>query len=384
MILFFVWTDVQLINCVNVKCNYYREENAEIIVYLRGRISDSLLEIVRRSEVFSAIYILKLPDFFEEGRVNKENRLGFINDHIRLKEYLSCKIKTIIGNKRYEKFLVASFWSETLNIYKNVRKNNKNIQIEIVEEGMANYTGVEKWIYRAAPSSALKAWLREIFYCGYLGVEARKGVSCLYLYRPELVWAKSVKKTKKIPIINNENDIIFKIFSEWQEELDNSLYEEQKIIYIADEFELEGETNDVLEYMIRFMPDFIRRFLIIKPHPLCNFKGKGSITKSKEGILIDGRVQPVENILFRYDMRDKILIVNHSSVLLYLKCMLDKEPYTIFTYRIRQSYKKGLVDRFDFFSERLKGIFVEPERLMVPDTLEEFQKIIEKIGRRII
>jgi len=35
---------------------------------------------VRRSEVFSAIYILKLQDFFEEGRVNKENTIVYQYD----------------------------------------------------------------------------------------------------------------------------------------------------------------------------------------------------------------------------------------------------------------------------------------------------------------
>ena len=384
MILFFVWTDVQLINCVNVKCNYYSEENAELIVYKRGRISESLLEIVCKNRVFCNISILELPDFFEEDRVNKMDRLSFIIAHIRLKKYLSHKVNSIIGNKRYEKLLVASFWSETLNVYKNIRKKNKNVHIEIVEEGMANYTGVEKWIYRAAPSSAMKAWLREIFYCGYLGIEARKKVSCLYLYRPELVWANPIKEIKKIPVIDKKNDNLFKVFDEWQEELDNSLYEEKKIIFITDEPNLEEKANDMLKHLIGFMPDFMKDFLIVKPHPLHNFEEKGDIIKSKEGIWVDGRDQPVENILFRCNMKDKILVINHSSALLYLKCMLGKEPYTIFTYRIQQSSKKGLDVRFNFFAERLKGIFEEPDRLIIPDTMEECQKAIEEIWKKII
>lgn len=379
MILFFVWTDIQLVNCINVKCNYYKNENAELIAYKRGRISERLLEIVREKRVFSDIYFLELPDFYDEDSVNKMNRFRYVIAHLYLKRYLSQEIKALIENKKFTIFLVASFWSETLTIYKNVRKYNKNIQIEIVEEGMANYTGSKKWIYRAAPSSAIKAILREFFYCGFLGIEARKKVRCMYLYQPKLMWTNSDRNIKKLPIIDKKNDIVFGIFEEWQENFDNSLYEKSKIIYIADEIDLDKKDRAVLKNIVQFLPKVMGPFMIVKLHPSYSFKGTGKIEEGEKGIWIDYRNQQIENILFRCNVENKILVINHSSVLLYLKCMLGKEPCTIFTYKIQENNRKGIVKRFNFFAERLGGIFENPDRLTIPDTMEELQRILKRL-----
>ncbi len=383
MVLFFIWTDTQLINCINTKCNYLREESADLVVYKRGRISEDLLEIVCGEQVFSNIYVIELPDFYKENEVSKMDRYHFITLHIRLKKYFYSQIKEKIGKRKYEKFLVASFWSETLGIYKYIRRYNQNIYIEIVEEGMANYSGPKNWIYRAAPSSPLKAFVREVYYCGGLGVEARKRVHCLYLYRPELAGRYQNKAAKKLPIIKESNGIIFRIFEKWLGKVDYSIYTKCKVIFISDAPNAKTDPFILLNHLIQAMPDVLNRSLVVKLHPLWSQREEG-IRMNDEGVIVDSRSIPIENILFHCNIDNKVLIVNHSSVLLYLKCMLDKEPNTIFTYRMKPYCEKRLIGRFDFFSEKLKGVFSNPEKLIIPNNLREFQAAMKVICERIM
>lgn len=384
MVLFFAWTDIQLINCLNTKSNFFKNVNADLVVYKRERISERLLEIVRTKEVFSDIYVVALPDFYNESKVQKSNKISSFIIHMQLKRYFINKISCMIKSRKYDVLLVATFWSETLNLYRYLRRYNKDIRIEIVEEGMANYNGPKNWIYRAAPTSNFKAVIRDVFYCGCMGRSARRKVHCFYLYKPEMSWMYQNVKVEKLPPIDKNNTICYEVFEEWQKNVDNSFYNKSKFIFIIDAPNQSKNSYNVLADMIESMSDSKKKVSVVKQHPLYIEQDKSHIMSCKNGIIIDNRKLPIENILFHCEINDKVLIVNQSSALLYLKCMLNKEPYVILTYRMRPYCEKRLIDKFDFFSEKLKRIYSNPCKIRIPNTLDEFQSAIEMIEKNII
>ncbi len=385
MLLFFVWTDTQLINCINTKLHFYRDEAADLIIYKRERISERLVKIVREKEIFSNIYVIGLPYFYKEEEVKKTNKMNSVILHMRLKKYFLSYIENILERKKYKVLFAAAFWSETLNIYRYIRKYNENVRIEIVEEGMANYNGPKNWIFQAAPTGRIKAAMRNFIYCGGIESTARKHVSCFYLYEPELSWMHQGIKAQKLPFIDkNNNPICYHIYDEWQKNIDHSIYNKCRFIYVTDPPSSPKNQYAILEDIIGNMPDIWRDTSIIKLHPLCFYQGKSDIALAEAGIWVDSRKIPVENILFHCEINDKVLIVNQSSALLYLKCMLNKEPYTVFTYRMKPYCEERLIDKFDFFTEKLKEVFIDPHKIIVPETLEEFLAVMKKINKELV
>lgn len=385
MILFFAWTDIQVINCVNTKCNFYAMESADLLVYKRNRISEKLLQIVREKRIFTNVYTVELPDFYKKEEINKKRKFHYVILHLRLKSYFIEQLKCMVQETKYNVFLASAFWSETLNVFKYLRMYNDNISIEIIEEGMANYNGPKNWIFRAAPSSYMKSLIREIFYCGNMGRIARKKVKSFYLYRPELSWMHEDIETRTLPAITEEtNPICYKMFNEWQKDIDSSIYLNSKIIFVIDAPNLKGRFYEALQSMIENLPDSMKKVTLIKRHPMHVHQGDSDISQYENGVVVDNRRVPIENILFHCNIDQKVLVVNQSSALLYLKCMLNKEPYVIFTYRMKPYSEKRLIDKFDFFTGKLREVFFDPDKIMVPNTIEEFKIAIKTIEEKII
>ena len=130
MLLFFVWTDTQLINCLNTKLHFYKDEDADLIIYKRERISDRLVKLVKEKGIFSNIYVIGLPDFYNEEKVKKTNKAYSIFLHMRLRKYFLSRAANMLKEKKYSILFAATFWSETLNIYRYIRRYNKNISID--------------------------------------------------------------------------------------------------------------------------------------------------------------------------------------------------------------------------------------------------------------
>ena len=384
MILFFAWTDIQLINCVNTKCNYYKTESADLLLYNCVRVSERLVEIIRRKKIFSNIYTIEVPDLYKENKKTGISKIFLFLNRFKQRKYFLEEINHIFTKKKYEIFIVAAFWSETLNIFKCLRKYNKEIFIEIVEEGMANYDGSKNWIFRTAPASNIESIIRGLFYCRNLGITAKRRVRCFYLYRQEISWTHLRDKVHKLPVVSKKNNpVLYEIFEAWHEITDDSLYRKSKYIFIADAPCYKKNSQDILKDLIKVTPQIIKENSIIKLHPLYSTYIKENVALSEEKMWIDSREAPIETILFQCDMDHKVLIINRSSSLLYVKCMLDKEPYVVLTYKIQPHYEKEEKERFDYFVTKLKGVFENPNKIIIPGTLEDFQIVLKTIDRNI-
>ena len=53
MILFYVWTDTQIINAVNAKCNFYQKDEVDILILHLSRISDEYISIIQNPMILN-------------------------------------------------------------------------------------------------------------------------------------------------------------------------------------------------------------------------------------------------------------------------------------------------------------------------------------------
>lgn len=372
---------MQLINCTNTKCNYFGHESADLVVDKRERVSAGLLAIINKQKVFNNIYIVDLCSFFDKNENEKKKGIVSFFRHFQYRKCFLDELDHLIRGKKYDLFLTAAFWSETLNIYQYLKKNNNKIFIEVVEEGMANYDGPESWIYRAAPSCAIKALIREILYCRSLGWLVRKRVQCLYLYKSELSWTHRKENVKRLPVIDDHNPVLYKIFREWHQSIDYSLYEDNKYMYIVDAPQYNEGLYKAYVNMIRRMPERIKNISVIKQHPLYISNNDKEIFLNEDGVWVDGRKTPIESMLFQCDVDQKVLIVNRSSVLLYLIGMLNKEPYVVLTYRLKEFCGEERTSRFIYFVEKLQTIYSNPDKIIIPNSLNELQDALTALAK---
>lgn len=380
MILFFAWTDIQLINCLNTKCNYFGQEIADLVVDKRERISESLLRLVCDKDIFQNIYVIELSDFPWDIENAGRHGIKSVIYHMRYKEYFRKQLDSTIRGKEYKVFLVAAFWGETLNIYRYLKKYSKDIRVDIVEEGMADYDGPKDWVYRTAPASLVKSLLRGVFYCRNLGMAVRKKERHIYLYQPELSWTYRDRRVDKLPAIDEKNQTLYELFYKWQQGLDCNAYIKSKYIYIVDDPARNKNMYEALVGVLQEMPKEIRESSILKQHPLgSKVGGTDGIVSDKYGIRTDSRKIPIENILFQCNVDQKVLIVNRSSVLLYLKCMLNREPWVILTYKIPIFRGKEKTGRFVYFIKKLQGIYSNPGKIIIPNSLAEFRDALVMI-----
>ena len=377
MVLFFAWTDMQLINCINTKCHFFQEENADILVYNQGRISEQLLQVIHKKNIFSNVYVAEMEVFFDQIR---DCKVFPFTAYIKRNKYFIGRLTEFVGAKKYDVLLAATFWCETLNVYRYLRRINKNVYIQIVEEGMANYDGPTGWVYRTAPASRWKSLARGPICCKSIGVSARKRVQCCYLYQPELSWTHRGEVLKRIPAIReNTNPLVYDILKEWKQQKCELQYMNNQVVYIAD---APNHTYDSMEKaldLVKQLPENIRQSVVVKLHPLHTWTNEERMVQNDEGIWIDARRIPIENILLQSDIEDKVLIIDRSSVLLYLKCMLEKEPYFVLLHELPEYKQKKYTTEYQFFIQNLCLMFSSNRKIVIPKSIEEFKKNMDEI-----
>ena len=75
------------------------------------------------------------------------------------------------------------------------------------------------------------------------------------------------------------------------------------------------------------------------------------------------------------------MIVNRSSVLLYLIGMLNKEPYVVLTYRLKEFCGEERTSRFIYFVEKLQTIYSNPDKIIIPNSLNELQDALTALAK---
>ena len=59
--------------------------------------------------------------------------------------------------------------------------------------------------------------------------------------------------------------------------------------------------------------------------------------------------------------------------------MFQKEPYIIFTYRLYDAYHQLGDELTDKFVSDMKEIYTHPERILIPNSLAEFEEILKEV-----
>lgn len=379
MVLFYVWTDMQIINTINVRYNFFAEEKADLLIFHLTRLSDDFIQIIKQQKVFDNVYILDLPNYYlERKRKGIKEICRMTLDGLRLRFYFRNRLNEIIGSKRYDVMFTGAFWGESMNVYRYIRKYNHNVTLGFVEEGLGCYNGPKNWLYHTSPNLSIKAKFRELVYYGFISKRAKKYVKEIYIYSPELSKYSESLSVKRIPVISKQNNSKFyTIVQKWKVN-DIDEYNKRRIIYIVDA--PRTILKNPYQYINRSL-DIITNYvnskqLLIRLHPLST-SGQYPLNYTfDENIYVDSSGDPFELKAFQINFNDKIILTNNSYVVYFLKVCMRMEPYIVFLHQVCAIKSHNEVCRNDMFINQFKRMYVDKNKIVVPHTIEELKKVL--------
>ena len=77
------------------------------------------------------------------------------------------------------------------------------------------------------------------------------------------------------------------------------------------------------------------------------------------------------------DLEDKMLMSIHSTACFTPKILFDKEPYLLLFYKLCDDKVTYRNERFDIFVERFVKTYRDPEKILIPESIEELKSFVD-------
>lgn len=385
MIVFYAWTNLQIVNYVNLKTNYYKHSEVYLIVFMLERISDELLYEVKKSNVFETVIELKKPEsYLERKRKGFVEYIKSVSNGVFIKKHIVSQLKNSIGDKKCDKLVTAAFWSETMYIYRYFRRTNKQLEIELIEEGLSCYNAPKDWLFKTSPSLSLKGRIRSLIYYGALPKLARKHTTGIYLYLPEISTCNKVRKRYRLPVITDKNQPCYNIVMSMAR-YSNDEYKNRMIIFAADAPRI--NMDNPYQYVYKALDAILidnktANNVVVKMHPT-NSTLDCSFEYVCDGLYVDYRKEALEFITCDMPLSNKIIIANNSASVYNIIGSLGKNPYIIFMHKICQVENAQEEYRNDELAKKLKEIYSYSERIGIPENIEELERILHSFIKEI-
>ncbi len=364
---FYAWTDTLILNAVKVKVTYFLNYQADLFILELPRISRSLVEQLKKQEIFQEVLWIK-PPFDDMPACRRKFSKAFL-----IHQYRTCYFTQLQQiSRNYGVLFAGALWSETIMLFQYLRQYNPQLVIYIIEEGTANYCGIRA-ITRCDP---LNAWrdkvIRKTRYAG-IYEKAVEAISGMFLACPEGCLNKEGESI--FPVSGHESLAFRRLISSCTAELMLEEYHSRHVIFfLQPEYGLDWEnTLRLIQAVVLAVGP---KNIIIRPHP-----NSGNVIWQLNKILpsevyVETVQFPFEYVLYTTGWQDKILISRGSSCLFYPRYICGQEPVVIFTNRLYDDRKKR-ADAMPFLIDRLKEIYKTSDDIFCPETIADLKKYLK-------
>lgn len=382
MLLFYAATNMYILNAVNVKCNYFPNCSADLYVVDSARISPTLISNIEKLNIFkSVIHVsipeLSIPNFAKDKRyIRPIYRFFHI---IKTIPRINSILKVNTQRKSYSHLFVNHFNGyDNLTVLNNLKKHI--LEVSFIEEGSGDLYKDESLIYGFIPELRVAD---NIIYIIMGWSVKRKEIPQLmknfYFYVPELYSTNDDIERLNLPQINSKNIIPYQLLLDETSFLDISEYQQRRYVYFSSAEEMDNNCKNLYIQVNTLMSVVPHDNIIIKAHPrpsnnVNSVDDPYMIYKNK--IYVDERNYLLESIYSRIDPSDKVFITYKSATVLHPKYMFGKEPHIIFTFNLNKTETNYFNDRV---VDDLKSEYSNKEKILVPNTIEEFKSMLKKI-----
>lgn len=386
MILGYAWSNFTVLNLVNVKLTYFSNEPFDLLIRSNKTLSNTLLEEVEKQKIFSNIYYIPMPQIDKRlGIIGKIPKLRFWSYKRNYKNSMERSLENTIKHQIYDLCIVPGFWSDTLYVIDYIFKQNRNLKIQLVEEGERSYED-----FLGLTVSDINHSLKEKIISFYMhGKYRRKYLYYLtrelYLYNPSIYENEKIT-TKVLPAFTESNACCLKLLqhSALLEESHVLQYDKKNYIYLAG-FVVKGyeDNYDQSYHLINTLIETVgNRNVIIKTHSSSTNHRLHFAEQWNSRVFIDREVYIFEALCSTIDLENKVLISRGSSVAMNVKALFNMEPYVILTYRLYPYYHQYGEETLDGYVERLRKLYTNKEKIFVPNSELEMIKILKELNEK--
>lgn len=382
MLAFYGWTNLILLNHINVKKTFYAAHQADLFVLKLPRVSDVLIDLIRDSGVFNAVYILH-PFYWFEGKSIWRKIISLFHGNKVFLHY-NKQLDQLAKGKQYDHFFTGALWSESLHILHYFALKNKSIKISYTEEGTVSYCE-PAGLVRCMPRKGIREIALRCFHHWPWFRLAKKNVCSLYLYQPALVNSATSIKIKALPQVTAccaLGGILDKL-SAYQTLSRGGLgYKEADCIFFIPQVEINTsqtkKTEAILKNIVKALPS---QRVLMRPHPADGLASIRSFADSSKSFQVDYSALPIEALFFQLPWDKKIIVSSRSSALIQPLLMFGKMPWVIMTHKLYDTPATYGVDgsTLDALVTRL---YRGSGKLYIPDTQKALEDTILEISRQ--
>ena len=360
--LYYCNSTFQILNVLNL--NWHRkyagfeqinDYHGELIVLNTFEGADRIAEIISRSCVFDKVLLLEKA--YNKGPLHlllTAMDIAFpsfymTNKHGIKKEEI-CNRYDVITTPKYS-VLIDEIW-----------KLNRNACLDLIEDGTASYN----LVITLEPNSKRIRQLREAFSYGSFYDYKR-----LYLVSKKLYSGANPERVVEIPTFDPAYlEQIKTDFSSFSDQ-----YEEKNIYWLS-QFLNNEEFNRMVDGVLSSLLPYKDEILFVQ-HPRKHLENRYSYSET------DGKQIWELQMLKMKDINKKLFISIHSTATYTAKMLYGYEPYIILFYKMGDDEVTAVNDDFEDFLKKFRQSYSDPEKIMTPETLEEFKNCVEKYRKAV-
>jgi len=349
-------TPIQLV-CSLILADYIDRDEGLVLFLQRDMINTTRkFELVFTNERVKKVY------YFGNKQMNKLLMLISIWKPEKMLSNIGCDLNIEIS------CIIAPSVAWFSNyIFWHFRKNNDKIKIYGVDEGVAEY----------ALNSLVSKTTKVLHLMGIkCNVDYYEKV---YFMAPELLNYTPNIPVAKLPVELMSNSTKSLILGNYNSNREAELLSDYRFIYLQQPFEIFTSIDSrfyeepIIDILVASIPG---DDLVAKLHPSAE--------------TFDYKINKVQNqciaevLPLCIDISEKVLITGASTSAITPKLLYDEEPIIIFTYYLlepiaRSFFKdEATIKNTKSFLEGIKRLYRNPERVMIPKSLEELRTSIER------
>ncbi|MBO5223326.1 MAG: hypothetical protein J6C23_02275 [Clostridia bacterium] len=366
MRIFIVTSVYQFMNAITVQLN---DPSVKSDLLCAMQLLDSTfdLEKLREEKIFEDVYVWtgEIDNFHlttrnkSEGVKNALKKVGLaLSKKKLLKDFPKIE-------KHYDEICIGYPDFPTRLACQTLK--SKDTVRTLLEEGMYTYD------FLARKESFLKRTAFKLF----IGEEVVSKSKKVYVYRPDMLrlGVQEMEVVKIRPELNALNPIIRKIYK-------NSFPQIEDIDKPVIMFDQYLENSIITENQCKMANILTEAFgqdnFVVKMHP------HTTVIPYNEKVPAYTAKCPFEILMSAIDIENKILVSTISTAAMNPKMILDAEPTVIFTVKF-VGYEKTEEEMNELMAivDRLKAIYRNPEKIIVPSSMEEFEQAVNTLKENI-
>ncbi len=367
--MYIVTTPFQIMSAISLCVNH--KEKADLYIDAQFEGADELAEKIRDRGIFDTVVVLNSVSAIESVR-NAKGRTSRYRNLVRVYTHLDENVKEIlIPDRKYIKMYATHgvFIANLLMLY--FSKEDILTRTIFFDDGEGSYDNRD--MFRT--SALAKAMTRMVLKAKKLRMQKR-----YYMYAPDLfikMYPKNVVPVLQLPKFNQNEKVLEHLKAIFEIDDSKGIREPVVILDALKEACLSKKDDErLVRFYDRLQAEFGDENLIVKRHP------RDYRTYENPIRTYPYPTMPFEIICLASDPQNMVLITLLSTATIMPKLLLDAEPEIVLLYHLYDRLEGNDEDR-DAFFDHMRQIYSEPEKIVIPDTEEEMDQVIEAIREKI-